>query len=198
MRMVTLLFGLVAIAAGTPGANAEDRLTPMLRMVPQDAVAGGVNALVTFTDLTALRAVGLAGVPLFERFAWEPVDKEVANLSRASALPAILADYINYLGIHRFETTEDYLGFAWSDIELTVGYGAPPNAVTILQGTSAVTDSAAIDAALTARGFAAESRGGHDFWWRLEDNALDIPNLDPADPLRGHLGGSARAGIIDG
>jgi len=61
-----------------------------------------------------------------------------------------------------------------------------------------VTDAGAIGETLTGRGFAAEDRAGHHFWWRLEDYALDLRHREPADPLRGHLGGSARAGIVDG
>jgi hypothetical protein len=190
MRKPAMQFVLLAMVALVPPASAADRLSPLLRYVPLDALSEGVRAPIAFVDLAAIRAVEEAGNASED---WREMD----SLVRVWAMPAMLHDYLTAFTQHEFATTADYLGFAWNDIEAAVGFGNPPGQVMVIAGTPAVTDAAAIGATLTGRGFAAEDRGGHPFWWRLDDNAIDIQNRDPADPLRGHLGGSARAGLVD-
>lgn len=197
MLRPSLAAAFLSAALAAP-AGADDGLADLLRYVPIDAVAREIRAPVALVDMEEIRAVALVGVPLMDRFGWTAEDRELAALSRVRAMPMILYDYAQYFAAHEFASTRDYLGFGWEDIQRAVGFGLPPDHVVAATGAPALSDSDTIGAVLSARGFSAEQRRGFPFWGRLADNELDIENRDPADPLRGHLGGSARAGVVDG
>ena len=196
VRAVMFGFGTIAFSLQ---ATAEDRLTPMLAYVPADAVGALPDgAMVDFVDFAALRVAAGHRFPLFERMGWEPIERALAPLSRLAGGPPLVATYLQYAMIHEFASTPHYLGFEWQDIDAAIGFYRLPDAVTVLIGNEALTDEAAVGGALTGRGYFAEDRAGYPFWWRMEDNAHDLINRDIEDPLRGHLGGSARAGLVDG
>lgn len=198
MSFRAVMFGFSAVAFSMQ-AVADDRLTPLLTYVPADAVGDPMaGEYITFVDLAALRGDFNARVPLFERFGWSPFEQVAGSMSRLGDAPMMIAEYQQYGGLHEFASMADYLGFGWSDIEAAVGFYKPPGSVTVLIGTPMVSDAAVVGPALTARGFSEEVRAEYPFWWRMEDNQLDLQNRDPEDPLRGALGGSARVGLIDG
>lgn len=195
MTRTRLIAALSLLIVAQP-ALAEDRLTLLLRFVPAEAVEGGGAEALMFTDLAAIRDAVPMRLSLVERFSWSADDVLLAELMRIGALPGMLHNYAqNFRDIGRMA---EYVGFAWSDMETVVGFGTPPTDPMIVTGGPVVAAADAIGAVLGGHGFEAETRGGHTIWWRLEDNEVNIPNRDPADPLRGHLGGSARAGVVDG
>lgn len=198
MFIRAVMFGFGAIALPLQAA-AEDRLTPMLAYVPADAVGDPAAAeYISFVDLAALRNDLNARVPLFDRFGWSPFEQVAGSMSRLADAPMMIAEYRQYAAMHQFTSMPDYLGFGWSDIDAAIGFYQPPGSVTVLVGNETLSDAAAAGSALTARGFSEAEREGYPFWWRLDDNQLDLENRDPEDPLRGALGGSARAGLVNG
>lgn len=195
MRAQSAIGGLILAALAMTAEAAEDRLTPLLRFVPPAALAGPQDA-VSFVDLAAVRSVLADQVSPTAMETWSEADRALATLMRATNLPPMLADYAQNDGASGFAGMEAHLGFGWDDVERAIGFGAPPATTLVLAGTPRVTDAAAIGEALAAGGFAVEEREGHPFWWRLSDNASDLASRDPSHPLRGAIGGSARAGIL--
>lgn len=199
MQIKAFLIGFGVLAAIGQAASAEDRLTPLLRFVPPEAVSGGLDHPVLFSDLSAIRQAANSRMSLTDAFSLTPHERELAALTRATftALPGMLSEYTQY-NVGSFDAMPDYLGFRFTDIELSLGFGNHPDAVMVLAGAPALADAGGPGATLTGRGFSAEERGGHPFWWHLADNEIDMSGRDAADPLRGVTGGSARAGIVSG
>lgn len=199
MQIKAFLIGFSVIAAIGQTAEAEDRLTALLDFVPPAAVSGGLDHPILFSDLSAIRQAANARLSLADAFSLTPHERELAALSRGTffALPSMLGEYAQH-NARSFDAMTDYLGFGWTDIERALGFGNHPGTVTVLTGAPALTDAGGLGEALTGRGFSAEERDGYRFWWRLTDNENDLSGRDVADPLRGVIGGSARAGIVSG
>jgi hypothetical protein len=89
----------------------------------------------------------------------------------------------------------DVVGFGWRDVNRLFEAGLPPDFLTVYEGEF---DRDAIDAALSARDFATEERGGISVWHRFDDNATNLAETEPADPFSGHLGSGARIADYDG
>ncbi len=192
----TGILAALSLLLTAQSAEAEDRLTPLLRFVPAEAVQNGAADAFVFADLAAIRQSVPMRLSLIDGFSWSAEDRMVAALMRSYALPAMLHVYAgNHAEIRRMR---EYVGFDWFDIETTAGFASPPIIPWIVTLDPDAMDADAIGATLSGRGFELEMHGGYPIWWRLEDYAYDLANRDLADPLRGHLGGSARAGVVDG
>ncbi|MEZ5669929.1 MAG: hypothetical protein R3F55_21340 [Alphaproteobacteria bacterium] len=198
MALKTKLLAGFMLAIGIQAAQAEDRLTPLLRFVPASALAeGGPSNAIQYSDFAAIRHAVGQRLSLGDAFTWSREDRELAAAMRIVVAPHMLANYFSRM-LAAERPMSDYLGFGMIDIGQTLGFAQPPMVPMVLTGNDAVTNAAAVGAALGNHGFAAENRNGHTIWWYLDDNALDLRNRDVSNPLRGDLGGSARAGVVDG
>jgi hypothetical protein len=90
------------------------------------------------------------------------------------------------------------LGFDVTAVDAILTTGEPPTMVEIYAGPPALTDRAALAAALEPRGFALKDIAGVPVWARFEDGRISIADREPADPFGGSLGQASRVAAEDG
>ena len=195
MRTGRVVIGLLAgiVLAAAP-LRAEDRLTPLLALVPAEAANAGAG-LVYFNDFAASRAAFADLLAAAGAAPWEHEPSELAAGWRMLAAPRPLHNYLQFGFSNTRGLMPVYLGFAWEDIAAMVTYGPLGTQAMVIGGSPAVTDAAAVGGALTGRGFAVEARGGHDVWWQHADGSSDPHHIDPTDLLYGSTGEAARAAV---
>ena len=90
----------------------------------------------------------------------------------------------------------DKVGFDFSDVEATLTWGAPPDAVIAIDLEAAAAVLERLGSALTDGGFDTVDRLGRPVWWRLDDDAVDFSSADYAHPFISGLGMSARVALV--
>ena len=192
-RLAGVVLSLLPLAA-----TAEDRLTPVLRHVPADSVAGGPLASLQFFDLAAMREA--QSVLLAEEAGGDDLAERVDVLTASRMAwylgPAFLGDQ----GVvARF--MPEYFGFPWRDVTVVAAFGPPPDQSLMIAAGPGVISAERLGPLLTTREFEpyqAEERDGRTVWWRFEDLSSNPRLRDPADPFWGRIGGGARIAAVDG
>jgi hypothetical protein len=78
---------------------------------------------------------------------------------------------------------QEVVGFDWRDVNHFIEINIRRNRVAYAAVFGGDFDQAAIDTALTARGFDTDEREGIPVWHRMEDDDLDINSEEAADPF---------------
>jgi hypothetical protein len=184
------LFLLLIIALGSvlPGfAQSEDDnpLLDMLGFIPDTPEIRESQTLMNYVDFAANEQA--LNTDIF------------ATYDLTGDLWVYSFDRVQWGGASYFlpqlEGMSDVVGFGWRDVNRLFEAGLPPDFLTVYEGEF---DRDAIDAALSARDFATEERGGISVWHRFDDNATNLAETEPADPFSGHLGSGARIADYDG
>ena len=183
-------------AAGEGYAGSYDAAMDLLALVPDSPIGRQGTPLVSYIDFEAMIAAfhgdptsaGAMATPATVGF-----DERVSALRRAAAGPP---EYLQLLPAIETDMP-GLLGIGVGDVHRALVFGTPPRTGTVFGLDPQQDFSAAITAALDARGFEQRDVAGTIVRHRLSDGAMDLTNRAPGDPFGGHMGLAARIAHID-
>lgn len=174
-------------------AGSRDAVMRLLGLVPDTRAGRAGRPLASYADYEAIVEAA---------YARTMPDMDIATVGFETMAPALIrvsagpGEYVQYLRLTE-QALPDLLGIAVTDVRRGLAFGSPPEKGLLL-GLAPGDFSAAVAAALDARGFARRDIAGTTVWHRLEDGRMDLQSRDPADPFFGQLGQAARIALMDG
>ena len=162
-------------------AQAQQPLQNLADQVPADA-----QGWVVLSDVAAARAQAAN--------ASTDIDETTLGLMSFTPLNPRLGFDVGLLGLAP-DGFKKALGFAVWDIAGLATWGEPPDGPAVVSFDKPLRPST-IGPALSARGYAIDSRAGLPVWHRQEDRIIDI-QATRQDPFSGSLGQSGRFALKD-
>jgi hypothetical protein len=180
LLIVILLFLSLPVSA-----QDDHPLLTLLRFVPDDAAMLEGEPTVGFVDFRAIEAArpGTGTYATWED--WDADDSEARGLWIASTMRLMTGpvDMLQYL--REGSTAREAVGFDFFTIDQAITFGQPPAVGNLFIGDF---DAAAMDSALTGRGYEASEIGDATAWIHPTGDEMDFENRDPGVPFGGNFG----------